>query len=552
MAEIMNNIPQTLEDSSAEELLISPEAEQALEPAASPDQIDPPATKQNQQQTQAMLDLFPADRMQNLMTANGMTEVQAKSHILDEVRRKQLIAKEQEAEDAKFIKQDAKDMQQSLENQRQMIIERIGTAKQNGIAVPELDQQLSQIDAQLQEVSTDLQAVGGNDQLVAPSADPLQDPQQNLSRIQAEDQVVLDDKTHIIKNNIIDQMAQVQAEQDAIELQKAKLFENQQQIFNDAEELKKDAAKNYVNEVWNETSTGAKIMAALAVGLGAANASLQGSSTNQGLELVMKIVDDQAKGKQQVFERQLALKSSLISKVKGQLQILDSRSLSKDKKMSILQMQQKLDQENAKVQQALLQQMTKNSLMSKAKSRSISPEEQQSLENLLSEDDRKRVVRLPNGLIQLADSEKAAAKVRESQAESEPAIQGLEEVVQLAESMNKYNLLSPERAALETKLSLIAGKLRLPITGPGAMTENEYKRLRESIGDPKKILSLPTRELAKVKTVQKWLQDDLNMKYKQSGIAPIKSESLRERQIAKLMEKGLSREKAVQVLSRLK
>ena len=94
MAENMNN-PQAPLAPEQQDMLITPEAEQALEPAAQPDQVAPPSTPENQQATQDMNDLFPPERLQNLMTTNGMTEAQAKGHILDEVRRKQLIAKEQ-------------------------------------------------------------------------------------------------------------------------------------------------------------------------------------------------------------------------------------------------------------------------------------------------------------------------------------------------------------------------------------------------------------------------------------------------------------------------
>jgi hypothetical protein len=75
-----------------------------------------------------------------------------------------------------------------------------------------------------------------------------------------------------------------------------------------------------------------------------------------------------------------------------------------------------------------------------------------------------------------------------------------------------------KRAQMQTELAALVGQLRLPFTGPGAMTNEEYKRLAETIGDPTKFAAMPAWERVKLQTVLKKLNGDLKTRAKAAGL----------------------------------
>jgi len=61
------------------------------------------------------------------------------------------------------------------------------------------------------------------------------------------------------------------------------------------------------------------------------------------------------------------------------------------------------------------------------------------------------------------------------------------------------------------------GQLRLPFTGPGAMTDTEYGRLLDTIGDPNKIVDSFGIERLKLQTVLNKLNSDMGMAARNAG-----------------------------------
>jgi hypothetical protein len=60
----------------------------------------------------------------------------------------------------------------------------------------------------------------------------------------------------------------------------------------------------------------------------------------------------------------------------------------------------------------------------------------------------------------------------------------------------------------------LAGKLRLPLTGPGILTETEFNRLIDNMGDPSNLFSTEDRELAKLNQLEDILTESVSAHYK--------------------------------------
>lgn len=82
-----------------------------------------------------------------------------------------------------------------------------------------------------------------------------------------------------------------------------------------------------------------------------------------------------------------------------------------------------------------------------------------------------------------------------------------------------FQYLSPDKTAEAlVHAKILVGKLRLPITGPGAMNESEQKLLDELIANPTKIFSLDRSNRIKLDTLKKKINYDFNQKLRQFGI----------------------------------
>jgi hypothetical protein len=114
----------------------------------------------------------------------------------------------------------------------------------------------------------------------------------------------------------------------------------------------------------------------------------------------------------------------------------------------------------------------------------------------------------------LAKDKVRQAKFTEYAAELGNATNGLRRALALSEKANKFNPLDPNRVKLEGELVASVGALRLPYTGPGPLLEAEYQRLKDVIGNPNKIMSLPHLEKIKLQTALEKLQADVDEKAK--------------------------------------
>jgi hypothetical protein len=96
----------------------------------------------------------------------------------------------------------------------------------------------------------------------------------------------------------------------------------------------------------------------------------------------------------------------------------------------------------------------------------------------------------------LAATRKDAEFLKDNVSSSDSAIDDLKSVIEMGRDVSVWDR---ERVGLiQQKLNQAVGKLRLSLTGPGAMTDSERQMIKESIGDPTKLTSKEDWEIAKL------------------------------------------------------
>jgi hypothetical protein len=130
-----------------------------------------------------------------------------------------------------------------------------------------------------------------------------------------------------------------------------------------------------------------------------------------------------------------------------------------------------------------------------------------------------------------AKTEAEAKEFRKDQTEMGNVLNGISEVRRLGnEYLGKNWASSPiEKARLQKlakqQVGMIVGALRIPITGPGAMTDSEREFIEELNGNPTKIFSLAATEFALLESMEKKFNTHLDLKAKAIGLGPRKDAS---------------------------
>jgi hypothetical protein len=197
-------------------------------------------------------------------------------------------------------------------------------------------------------------------------------------------------QTEVKKASIMEQLSDLKAAEESESLQRQKLIDEQEAIFSDVEDLKQTAKDTEVDDFWSSSSTGTKIMAALAIGLGAAAGVQRGDNQNQALQLINGIVNQQMKAKQQSFKNQLAVKSAVMDKVQAQLRVLDSKTASRQKSANIAVMMQGIQAEKGKLDIQLKEQVQKSMFNQKLRSGKTTLEEEQVIYDSLPKQQREQ------------------------------------------------------------------------------------------------------------------------------------------------------------------
>lgn len=330
----------------------------------------------------------------------------------------------------------------------------------------------------------------------------------------------------------------------------------------DMENISKQlAAQNFTtakvdsNKLWNDMGTGQKILAGLAIALGGYGGALSGKGDNKALDIINKAIDRDIEAQKFNIQNEMQSKQMKTQNLRDQASMQgtlmntlrqkygdDLQAEAAMRSLMLQQTQLKLQQiasqtesntvlENAKLVNAQLErekQMQLQAMQARiatmaalrnlgtADVHNLDPAVEASLPENIQKVIKDRRERSLPGWEGSAKDKETASKFLERVNEVQPAIDGVNRILAATKDINRVTDLQ-KKAEIATEIKALVGQLRLPFTGPGQLTEKEYDRLLDTIGDPTRLSNLPSWERAKLTTVLKKLEGDLDTAANASG-----------------------------------
>lgn len=275
---------------------------------------------------------------------------------------------------------------------------------------------------------------------------------------------------------------------------------------------------------WKTRTTGQTIMGALGVLFGGLNTG----GRNSALEVINKAIENDIGAQKTTNENKLALQQNALKRVQLQIEKFSALSQDQARKADMARVYGQLGEQRAALAQKQVQIKLRNALSSK----DGIPADQ--VAALLSPDEQKRVVALPNGKFGIAVNESIAESSNKQLAKVNPSLQSLKELRDFAKNFNKFSL--EDQARMASKLAVNFSAVKQAMDEVGALTENDIARIKDALGDPRLLPNIIAE--FKVDTLVK------NLESKQKGIyerAGIKLPQTQEDMLrSKLQQKGYS------------
>lgn len=119
------------------------------------------------------------------------------------------------------------------------------------------------------------------------------------------------------------------------------------------------------------------------------------------------------------------------------------------------------------------------------------------------------------GYVRTADEAKA---IRTAKADAETAKQYIEEIKKLGTNVSVFDR---DRIGKINQLKqALVGKLRLPLMGPGTMTEDEFQRTVGNLGDPSAVFGTESNEIGKLNQMSGILDNNISAMYQAAAREP--------------------------------
>jgi len=293
-----------------------------------------------------------------------------------------------------------------------------------------------------------------------------------------------------------------------------------QDIYNNVQATIEDNAKqlaaNPPKDFWADRSSGAKVLAALSMGIGA-----YAATTGGGQNYAMKIIDDaiQRDANLQAAKRQ-GLKEAGATKLSGyqtQLAALGDAAASRDAdvaakyKFMLGKVQQyenglKGAEAKAQVQDLKGQLQTAYGVALQSAAEKAAKNTAEKSENYIP------------SLGVYAYSKKAAEGYNELAAATNTAADGIQELQRIGNIKGKE--ITPKvRAEAETIASLVRASLRVPILGPGTVNDAERALMEKIVADPTTVFSLSESNKTRLQTLATRLQANLKQQQRAYGLS---------------------------------
>jgi hypothetical protein len=311
-------------------------------------------------------------------------------------------------------------------------------------------------------------------------------------------------------NQLIQQEMQKQAEADAARQKEFEVvqLENQKKL----QALVSEREKMQVTG-WSNKGTGVKIAAALAMALGAVGEAL-GGGPNRAIDIINGAIEDDIDTQMKniaAADRGIANQQDYISRVgqlygddesrRNALRVLGYQKLQKD--IDNMALKSKIPEVQAKAlaakEQAQMQgEKAYNDLIkSQLENLKLAKEVKQS-------GGESEKLWTPYGYAYEGSDVKGIREIAANQSKAMKSIQRLEEIM----SMPGASLNPDIRAEADSVQTMLATSLRLPIVGPGAMTEKELEILRSLVPNTSEIFTLDSRSRARLGALRSRLESE--------------------------------------------
>lgn len=377
-----------------------------------------------------------------------------------------------------------------------------------------------------------------------------------------------------VRKMIADQTALQEADKEIANFA-TKERERQQQLENDVQALNRRTEEEVrvrsLPEVLANGSFGQKMLAVLAIGMGAVSQGLSGAKENPVLEFIDKQVAAQSARDRLTFEQREMLRRNLVDTSQNLISAAKNRFDNAQAQERLQLEYDKLGVAREKIQAKLNAAFTDKASQvalvteqmqsgvpvqgSPLEVAAIKKHNQQMIQNisaLPAKDAQQlleRKVVLPNGKITFSNANEAqVGNFNKARSDIESAQTTLRDLQYFAKNFTKMD--PRDRADMASRLTKLTGQLRESFLGPGAMTATEYERLYGAIGDPAKWSSLAAIESSKLNAVQDVLETDLANKarYMVGLNWPM---SKRAQAVQKLQKAGYNPREAAEMTQRL-
>lgn len=288
-------------------------------------------------------------------------------------------------------------------------------------------------------------------------------------------------------------------------------------------------------EIMSSGSFGQKMQAGIAVMLGAVSQGLTGAKTNPVLDYLNQVTEQQAQKDKLSLEEKQSLQKQLLGIAEVKLKNFEAASTDVYRRAQAAEARANIELIRSKIGNSQLEQ-AQGKALSQALAQLESPipaatpeiakknERTQEILRILDQSNpkqaenlRARTVNLPNGEIAIANKDPETVKNFNIQVRPtyEMPLNALRDLERFARTASRLDV--KDRGLIESKLARAAGLLRIPYTGPGVFTEDEYRRILKTIGDPKASV-FQMVEFAKLRDNIARLSEDLNTHSQAIGV----------------------------------
>ncbi len=326
-----------------------------------------------------------------------------------------------------------------------------------------------------------------------------------------------------------DQMVQQAAQDQAQQIHEQKKVENkiigQQSALVKAQDSMDRAMTDLNNQqagldnidndrFWKNQDTGSRIIAGIAMAIGGGDLK-----NNPAFQIIDKAIDRDLASQKLDQEKRLAIKTNALKRAETEISRFTALSKDEERKQAARALQLQVQQAQAATQQEFL--MRRQIAHAITGSGGITPEQAYTIDP--KGEMRENLIPLPNGNLIAATDKESAKKFKEWYTATNNAMGLVPVLKQQVQDLSLLDKAAPfglssDKNKIQATISDLVGQLRLPFTGPGILSDTEYKRLvKDVIGDPTSLMSRKSVALKQIDHLTFLLKNSQAAQYAAAG-----------------------------------